>query len=467
MSALDDLKAALKAVFQSKPATEDIAATGMASAIADYVAPGGAGHARQHAITSTADHTSTATPGRLLKADTNGLPINATNTDAQVSAVVTASGTHALDSAVVHKAGVETITGAKTFDNDTTTEPLVISSAHVLGTGMVIDTKTANANGALAFERNSVRQANIAIGNAEGMGANTLFIASGDLTTNWIVFPAGVLTALLGMALRKNDPNCLLLFQPQGGIGGHEWGLGAIRSGVGQLGDTGAFVLYDITASALRMSLTSTGQLVLPGYTDQGSLRVGSAEVQSYGAGVNNCWYGDNWLYNLGHKRRSAGYAFSLYSLAGDVTLRVADTGAAGSTIAGDGTVGWKVDKDGKAYFPQHASVSVLGTNSDGKLVAGSDTGSSLLARMRFGVELLGARNQVNVVFTIPGGEKAVSGTLQVYFNGQCMCGGTGNDYSVSESGGPGTGIDTITFLDPALAPYSGEHVLVDFVALT
>jgi hypothetical protein len=48
-------------------------------------------HARQHAITSTSDHTSTATSGKMLKADANGLPVDATNTDAQVAATVTAS----------------------------------------------------------------------------------------------------------------------------------------------------------------------------------------------------------------------------------------------------------------------------------------------------------------------------------------------------------------------------------------
>lgn len=50
-----------------------------------------ASHARQHAITATADHTSTATAAYLLKADTNGLPVTATNTDAAVAAAVTAS----------------------------------------------------------------------------------------------------------------------------------------------------------------------------------------------------------------------------------------------------------------------------------------------------------------------------------------------------------------------------------------
>lgn len=46
-------------------------------------------HAKLHSITSTADHSSSATPGNLLKADANGLPIDATNTDNQVSNAVT------------------------------------------------------------------------------------------------------------------------------------------------------------------------------------------------------------------------------------------------------------------------------------------------------------------------------------------------------------------------------------------
>jgi parallel beta-helix repeat protein len=46
-------------------------------------------HDRQHAITSTDDHTSAATEGQVLKADGNGLPVDATNTDAEVSAGIT------------------------------------------------------------------------------------------------------------------------------------------------------------------------------------------------------------------------------------------------------------------------------------------------------------------------------------------------------------------------------------------
>jgi len=45
-------------------------------------------HARQHPITDPLDHTSGATLGRILQANINGLPIDATNTDAQVALAV-------------------------------------------------------------------------------------------------------------------------------------------------------------------------------------------------------------------------------------------------------------------------------------------------------------------------------------------------------------------------------------------
>ena len=78
-------------------------------------------HARQHSITSTSDHTSTATSGQMLKADANGLPVNATNTDAQVSAAVTAS----------HAA----VTVADTTSIDMTLTGQQVSAAAIFGTG--------------------------------------------------------------------------------------------------------------------------------------------------------------------------------------------------------------------------------------------------------------------------------------------------------------------------------------------
>jgi hypothetical protein len=64
----------------------------------------GLAHTRQHSIIDTLDHTSTATSGRILKANANGLPIDATNTDAAVAAAVSASHTrsHAVSSTSDH-----------------------------------------------------------------------------------------------------------------------------------------------------------------------------------------------------------------------------------------------------------------------------------------------------------------------------------------------------------------------------
>ena len=56
-----------------------------------------ASHARQHSITSSSDHTSSLSSGQMLKADANGLPANATNTDSAVSAAVSASHTQNTD----------------------------------------------------------------------------------------------------------------------------------------------------------------------------------------------------------------------------------------------------------------------------------------------------------------------------------------------------------------------------------
>jgi hypothetical protein len=57
-------------------------------------------HARQHAITNALDHTSAATPGKILKADANGLPVDATNTDADVADAVSKKHTQGTDTAL-------------------------------------------------------------------------------------------------------------------------------------------------------------------------------------------------------------------------------------------------------------------------------------------------------------------------------------------------------------------------------
>jgi hypothetical protein len=69
-------------------------------------------HSRQHSITSSSDHTSSATSGYILKADANGLPITATNTDSDVSDAVSKKHSNSLD----HSQGTDTTLGAMTAD---------------------------------------------------------------------------------------------------------------------------------------------------------------------------------------------------------------------------------------------------------------------------------------------------------------------------------------------------------------
>lgn len=61
-----------------------------------------------------------------------------------------------------------------------------------------------------------------------------------------------------------------------------------------------------------------------------------------------------------------------------------------------------------------------------------------------YGEDLAGLINDVNTVFTTA--VDFVAGSEAVYFNGVRQREGVGNDYVRSESGGVGTGFDTITF---------------------
>ena len=74
-------------------------------------------HTQQHSITSTADHTSTATSGQMLKADANGLPVDASNTDAEVSAAVSASHSNANDPSADEKAALAGTDGTPSVTN--------------------------------------------------------------------------------------------------------------------------------------------------------------------------------------------------------------------------------------------------------------------------------------------------------------------------------------------------------------
>ena len=86
-------------------------------------------------------------------------------------------------------------------------------------------------------------------------------------------------------------------------------------------------------------------------------------------------------------------------------------------------------------------------------------------ARYRTNLDLSGAKNGSNLVFVVPGGDKFTHNlpyfSIQVYFNGQRLR--LIDDYVILESGGSGTGYDTVVL---EVAPRASDKVIVDYVAL-
>jgi hypothetical protein len=74
---------------------------------------------------------------------------------------------------------------------------------------------------------------------------------------------------------------------------------------------------------------------------------------------------------------------------------------------------------------------------------------------------LLGTIDGVNLSFTTP--QKFVGGTLRQHFNGVRVY--EPDDYAASESGGAGTGYDTVTFV-AGLIPKIGDRLLADYRVL-
>ena len=76
-----------------------------------------------------------------------------------------------------------------------------------------------------------------------------------------------------------------------------------------------------------------------------------------------------------------------------------------------------------------------------------------------FSALLVGPINGTNLVFTTP--DLFVGGTLRVHFNGVRVY--EPDDYAATESGAPGTGYDTVTFV-AGLVPKVGDRILADYV---
>ena len=79
--------------------------------------------------------------------------------------------------------------------------------------------------------------------------------------------------------------------------------------------------------------------------------------------------------------------------------------------------------------------------------------------------QLVGATNGVNITFILPDGDQAAhfepGAKIKVYYNGQRLHEGGLNDLIVSESGGVGTGFDTV-FL--SFSPLSGDLISADYI---
>jgi len=76
----------------------------------------------------------------------------------------------------------------------------------------------------------------------------------------------------------------------------------------------------------------------------------------------------------------------------------------------------------------------------------------------KYGVGLAGPINGVNQVYTTP--DKFNPAAHAVYYNGQRLS--LTLDYSITESGGPGAGYDTVNFL---VIPKVGDHLLADYIS--
>jgi len=102
----------------------------------------------------------------------------------------------------------------------------------------------------------------------------------------------------------------------------------------------------------------------------------------------------------------------------------------------------------------------------DCKVILPGGGGSPVdFSRFREDEQLVGAVNSANQIFTLPYGDKAVvvdpGVKIKVYYNGQRLHEGGANDFTTSESGGAGTGFDTVTLL--FVAPKPGDIITADY----
>jgi len=91
--------------------------------------------------------------------------------------------------------------------------------------------------------------------------------------------------------------------------------------------------------------------------------------------------------------------------------------------------------------------------------------GAGISARLRWSQPLVGAKDGTNLVFRTPEPFlQTVATAIRVHRNGVLLEMGSGNDYTIEESGGPGTGWDTVVLA--AIPPKLWEKLTADYVAV-
>jgi hypothetical protein len=82
----------------------------------------------------------------------------------------------------------------------------------------------------------------------------------------------------------------------------------------------------------------------------------------------------------------------------------------------------------------------------------------------KFQIDLIGDKNGVNLVYTLP--DKFEPSALRIYLNGVRQMRRNGScDYSIAESGGAGTGFDTVAFVDRP--PRADDNLFADYRVAT
>jgi len=112
-------------------------------------------------------------------------------------------------------------------------------------------------------------------------------------------------------------------------------------------------------------------------------------------------------------------------------------------------------------------SITVDGQTLGGTAVSGTDGyGGVIPVIFKQNIKMVGDYNSVNRIFTVPGSDKFINGEFLVHdfrillrHNGRILVEGV--DYSVSESGGTGTGYDTVILM---FSPKARSQLFANYV---